>query len=119
MVRLTRRQFATLPVALVTGGASLTASSTWLAFAQPASSLLTRSIPSTGEPLPPVGLGTAEVFDVTDTTTLRKAGAVVRALIANGGKLIDTASTYGDAERILGDVIGPGGLRGKLFIATK
>jgi len=43
----------------------------------------------------------------------------VRALINNGGKLIDTASTYGDAERILGDVIGPASLRGKLFIATK
>ena len=88
-------------------------------FAQPASPLFTRSIPSTGEPLPPVGLGTAEVFDVADTATLQKASAVVRALIDNGGKLIDTASTYGDAERILGDVIGPAGLRGKLFIATK
>ena len=43
----------------------------------------------------------------------------MRALIDNGGKLIDTASTYGDAERILGDVIGPAELRGKLFIATK
>ena len=43
----------------------------------------------------------------------------MRALIDNGGKLIDTASTYGDAERILGDVIGPASLRNKLFIATK
>jgi hypothetical protein len=40
------------------------------------SSLFTRSIPSTGEPLPSVGLGTAEVFDVTDTATLQKASAV-------------------------------------------
>jgi len=89
------------------------------AFAQPAASLFTRPIPSTGEPLPPVGLGTAEVFDVANTATLQKANAVVRALINNGGKLIDTASTYGDAERILGDVIGPASLRGELFIATK
>ena len=116
MARLTRRQFTNVPAAaLATGAASLTVP----VFAQPASSLLTRSIPSTGEPLPAVGLGTAEVFDVADTATLQKAGAVVRALIDNGGKLIDTASTYGDAERILGDVIGPAGVRGKLFIATK
>ena len=116
MVKLTRRQFANLPVAvLATGAANLPLP----AFAQPASSLFTRPIPSTGEPLPPVGLGTAEVFDVADTATLQKAGAVVRALINNGGKLIDTASTYGDAERILGDVIGPASLRGELFIATK
>jgi len=116
MVKLTRRQFANLPVAaLATGAASLTLP----AFAQPASSLFTRSIPSTGELLPAVGLGTAAVFDTADVATLQSARAVVRALIDNGGKLIDTASTYGDAERILGEVIGPAGLRGKLFIATK
>src|SRR6516165_6589824 len=109
MVKLTRRQFTVLPAAvLATAGtkASLPAR------AQPASPVITRAIPATGEPLPPVGLGTAEVFDVADTSTLQKAGAVVRALIGNGGKLIDTASTYGDAERILGDVIGPAALRG-------
>jgi aryl-alcohol dehydrogenase-like predicted oxidoreductase len=80
---------------------------------------MTRPIPSTGEPLPAVGLGTAAVFDSADAATLQNARAVVRALIDNGGKLIDTASTYGNAERILGDVIGPANLRGKLFIATK
>jgi aryl-alcohol dehydrogenase-like predicted oxidoreductase len=64
-------------------------------------------------------LGTAEVFNVADATTLQQARAVVRALIDNGGKLIDTASGYGDAERILGDVIGPASLRSSLFIATK
>jgi len=116
MVKLTRRQFTVLPAAaFATAGtkASLPAR------AQPASLVIMRAIPATGEPLPPVGLGTAEVFDVADTSTLQKAGAVVRALIGNGGKLIDTASTYGDAERILGDVIGPAALRGNLFIATK
>jgi aryl-alcohol dehydrogenase-like predicted oxidoreductase len=116
MVKLTRREFANLPVAaLATGTASLTVP----VFAQPASPLITRPIPSTGELLPAVGLGTAAVFDSADGATLQSARAVVRALIDNGGKLIDTASTYGDAERILGDVIGPVGLRGKLFIATK
>ena len=44
---------------------------------------------------------------------------VVRALIESGGQLIDTASTYGDAESVLGDVIAHEGLREKLFIATK
>ncbi|HEY4736899.1 MAG TPA: aldo/keto reductase [Xanthobacteraceae bacterium] len=116
MVKLTRRQFANLPVAALAAGA---ASLTLPAFAQPVSSPFTRSIPSTGEPLPPVGLGTAAVFDTADANTLQNARAVVRALIDNGGKLIDTASTYGDAERILGDVIGPASLRAKLFIATK
>ena len=116
MVKLTRRQLAHVPIAaLATGAASLALP----AFAQPAPPLTTRPIPSTGESLPAVGLGTAAVFDSADAATLQNARAVVRALIDNGGKLIDTASTYGDAERILGDVIGPADLRGKLFIATK
>ena len=116
MVKLTRRQFANVPIAALARGA---ASLALPAFAQPASPLTTRPIASTGEPLPAVGLGTAAVFDSADAATLQNARAVVRALIDNGGKLIDTASTYGDAERILGDVIGPADLRGKLFIATK
>jgi aryl-alcohol dehydrogenase-like predicted oxidoreductase len=116
MVALTRRQFACLPAAALAADAANLASP---ALAQPSAALITRPIPSTGEPLPAVGLGTAEVFDVADTVTLQKATAVVRTLIDNGGKLIDTASTYGDAERVLGEVIGPARLRDKIFIATK
>jgi aryl-alcohol dehydrogenase-like predicted oxidoreductase len=99
--------------------AAAAATSSFPALAQGVLPLVTRPIPSTGEPLPAVGLGTAAVFDTADAGTLRTARAVVRALIDNGGKLIDTASTYGEAERILGDVIGPASLRDKLFIATK
>ena len=116
MAALTRRQFAILPAAaLAADAASLTAP----AFAQSTAPLITRPIPATGEPLPAVGLGTAAVFANDDAATQQKADAVVRALVDNGGKLIDTASTYGDAERVLGDVIVPAGLREKVFIATK
>ena len=116
MVKLTRRQFAALPAASI---ASTAVGANLPGLAQSPAPLITRPIPSTGEPLPAVGLGTAAVFDSAETATLQNARAVVRALIDNGGKLIDTASTYGDAERILGDVIGPAGLRRQLFIATK
>jgi aryl-alcohol dehydrogenase-like predicted oxidoreductase len=40
-------------------------------------------------------------------------------LIANGGRIIDTASTYGDAEIVMGDEIAAAKLRDKIFIATK
>jgi aryl-alcohol dehydrogenase-like predicted oxidoreductase len=116
MVSLTRRQFAILPAAAFAGAQ---ARSTFPALAQTILPVLTRPIPSTGEPLPAVGLGTAAVFDTADAATLQNARAVIRALIDNGGKLIDTASTYGDAERIIGEVIGPSSLRGKVFVATK
>ncbi len=84
-----------------------------------AGELLTRPIPSTGERLPAVGLGTAMVFDSNDDATREKASAVLRALIAGGGRLVDTSSVYGDAEAVLGAAIVSGGLRDKLFIATK
>jgi aryl-alcohol dehydrogenase-like predicted oxidoreductase len=115
MVQLTRRQLAILPAAFAAAGAR----SILPVSAQAALPPLTRPIPSTGEPLPAVGLGTAAVFDTADAATLQNARALVRALIDNAGKLIDTASTYGDAERIIGDVIGPASLRNQLFIATK
>jgi aryl-alcohol dehydrogenase-like predicted oxidoreductase len=116
MTRWNRRQLTFLPAAAL---AAQAANLVLPALAQSSSQLTTRAIPSTGEPLPAVGLGTAEVFDVANAVTLQKATAVVRRLIDDGGKLIDTASTYGDAERVLGDVIGPARLRDKLFIATK
>ena len=106
---LTRRAFA------IAGGATLLASP---AFAQN-SAPLARAIPSTGERLPAVGLGTAYVFDTNDETTRPKAAAVLAALIAGGGSLVDTSSVYGDAEIVLGDAIAAAGLREKLFIATK
>lgn len=107
---ITRRGFSTL------AGAALFSPP---AFAQTGAQPLTRAIPSSGERLPAVGLGTAQVFDAANEATRGSAAAVVQALIANGGRLIDTASVYGDAEIVLGDVVAAGNLRDKLFIATK
>ena len=108
--QITRRKFGVLT------GAAVLASP---AFAQTDASLVTRAIPSSGERLPAVGLGTAQVFDRADDTTRQKAAAVLQALSTNGGRLVDTASTYGDAEIVLGDVMASAGLRDKFFIATK
>ncbi len=110
--RMTRREFA-----MLTGAAA--AAFAPPAFAQTAAPLITRAIPSSGERLPAVGLGTAAVFDTADETTRQKAAAVLQALVGNGGSLIDTASTYGAAESVLGEVIAAAGLRDKLFLATK
>ena len=107
---ITRRGFAALA-----GGFLVTPQ----AGAQTDTPLVTRAIPKSAERIPAVGLGTAYVFDQNDEKTRSKADAVVQALIRGGGRLIDTASTYGDAESVLGDVTAAAGLRDKLFIATK
>ena len=108
--QITRRDFAALA-----GGLLLSTK----AAAQTETSLLSRLIPNSGEHIPAVGLGTAYVFDENNEATRSKADAVVQALVKNGGRLIDTASTYGDAEAVLGEVSSAAGLRDKLFIATK
>jgi aryl-alcohol dehydrogenase-like predicted oxidoreductase len=108
-IRLTRREFA------IAGSAAMLA---FPAAAQIAAPLM-RPIPRSGELLPAVGVGTAYVFDSNDNATRQKASAVLQALIAGGGRLVDTSSVYGDAESVLGEVIAPAGVRDKLFIATK
>jgi aryl-alcohol dehydrogenase-like predicted oxidoreductase len=107
---MTRREFAAL------AGAGLLARP---ALAQTDQPLLTRAIPSSGERIPAVGLGTASIFNTADDATRQKAAAVVKSLLANGGRLIDTASTYGDAEIVMGDEIAASKLRDKIFISTK
>ena len=109
-IRITRRGFAALA-----GGFLVSPK----AIAQTDTPLVTRAIPSSDERIPAVGLGTAYVFDQDDETTRSKADAVVQALMSGGGRLIDTASTYGDAESVLGKVTAAAGVRDKLFIATK
>ena len=109
MRAMTRRDFA------AGAGAGLLAGP---AFAQ-SDRLLLRAIPSSGEKIPAVGLGTASIFNRADEATRAKAAAVVRALVDNGGKLIDTASTYGDAEVVMGDEIARASLRDRIFMATK
>lgn len=110
MPLVTRRDFMA-----ATAGLSIAVS----ARAQDSAALITRAVPGDSTPLPAVGLGTAVLFNSNDEATRQKAQAVTQALIAAGGRLIDTASTYGLAEAVFGEVIAAGGLRDRLFIASK
>lgn len=82
--------------------------------------LLTKPIPSSGERLPVIGIGTARRYDVaaseSDLAPLRE---VVRHFSRVGGKLIDTAPSYGNAESVVGDLVAQVGNRSQLFLATK
>jgi aryl-alcohol dehydrogenase-like predicted oxidoreductase len=109
---MTRRRFA----ALAGAGAALLGRPS---LAQTAAPLLSRAIPRSGEAIPAVGLGTAALYNVADADSRRKAGDVVAALVGGGGRLIDTASTYGDAEIVIGDTLAAGATRDKVFLATK
>src|SRR6185295_2830409 len=73
-----------------------------------------------GEMLPVVGLGTSIVFQIgTDPAERAQRRAVIEAMVAGGGSLIDTASAYGTAEAVVGDLVREARLRDKVFLATK
>ena len=80
---------------------------------------MTRPIPHSGEELPIVGLGTAVSFPSADESQRAALKDVIDALVAGGGKLIDTASVYGNAESVIGDIVRASNARNKIFIATK
>lgn len=86
--------------------------------AQSALELNTRPIPSSGERLPVVGIGTNRygTGPEEEIAPLREA---LKTFAAAGGKLIDTAPMYGSSEVVLGQLIAGLGIRDKLFLATK
>ena len=85
-----------------------------------ASSVLERSIPSSGEKLPAVGLGTWRTFDVGAAAAEREPlKEVLGRLVALGGRVVDSSPMYGTAESVVGDLAGEHGLTDTLFVATK
>ena len=84
------------------------------------STMLTLTIPSSGEKLPVIGLGTWRTFDVDLTTDNRRQLEEVLSLFVKlGGRVIDSSPMYDRAEEVIGDLTTSLGIRDKLFLATK
>jgi aryl-alcohol dehydrogenase-like predicted oxidoreductase len=115
-MEMTRKEFLKLTAgAFALGGLHGAA-----ALAQTAKPVLRRPIPSTGEMLPVIGVGTAVVYEI-DTSDAKFPLLVdsVRTFLDNGGALIDTSPTYGRAEKNLGEIFRRTGQRKQAFLATK
>ncbi len=82
--------------------------------------VLRRPIPASGEMLPVIGIGTAVAYDI-DLADAKFPLLVetVRAFLANGGSVIDTAPSYGRAEKSTGEILRRIGAREREFVATK
>jgi len=90
------------------------------AFAANPAAVLQRKIPSSGESLPVIGLGTSQTFNVSlDESSLEDLDEVMRAFINGGGTLIDTAPSYGSAEAVTGELLKRTKTQGKAFLASK
>lgn len=79
---------------------------------------LLRTIPSTGEKIPAVGVGT-NAFGVTTPEELAELRKVLQAMPGLGGSVIDTAQAYRGSEEVIGKLLADLGNRDKFFIATK
>jgi len=113
----TRRQFLSRSAgAVLIGSAGIT----HLAQAASKTEMLRRPIPSSGELVPAIGMGTSGSFQIpaggAEYAALKE---VVKRFFEGGATLIDTAPTYGNAEDNLGPLLSEGGYRKKAFIATK
>jgi diketogulonate reductase-like aldo/keto reductase len=79
-----------------------------------------RPIPSSGELLPVIGMGTSRTFDVENDPAVRAPLAkVLQAFFDNGGTLIDTSPMYGRAEAVVGDLLKTTERQDAVFAATK
>ncbi|MEX2283561.1 MAG: aldo/keto reductase [Gemmatimonadota bacterium] len=82
--------------------------------------LIQRAIPSTGERVPVIGLGSSATFSSVarseDKTALKE---VLKTMVDMGGKVFDTAPSYGASEQVAGEIAKELGITNKIFWATK
>ena len=82
--------------------------------------LITRAIPSSGERLPAVGLGSSATFaEVARSEDVAAVREVLQALVEHGGRVFDTAPSYGASEAVAGRIAAELAITDKLFWATK
>jgi aryl-alcohol dehydrogenase-like predicted oxidoreductase len=88
--------------------------------AAPAGDVIRKKIPSSGEAIPVIGIGTARRYDVpADAPNRAELKEVLRRFAEMGGKVVDTAPSYGMAEERVGELVAELGNRRSLFLATK
>jgi aryl-alcohol dehydrogenase-like predicted oxidoreductase len=110
---LNRREF--MRDSAAAGAGLIAARGTW---AQTAG-MQRRPIPRTGEMVPVVGLGTSDEFEFVPDHGDAELKAVITALVEQGGKIIDTAPGYGDAEALLGRFFSEMGIKQDIFLCSK
>jgi diketogulonate reductase-like aldo/keto reductase len=117
MPPLSRRRFLQLSAA---GCAALAGGRSGAAATPARSAMLSRAIPSSGEKLPVIGLGTWQTFDVGAGAAERQPLAeVLRRFFAGGARVIDSSPMYGRAESVLGDLLAAAPPASPPFLATK
>src|SRR5438067_6874326 len=117
MNAMTRREAAKL-IGSAGVGLLLPAGAACAASANESAGMLARPIPSSGEKLPVIGLGTWQTFDV-DPAQSAPLAEVLSTFVNLGGRVVDSSPMYGRSEQVIGDLLTKLKLRDSLFLATK
>lgn len=111
-MQIQRREFLGRAAAL--GAAALVAPRAVAAQDAP----VTKTIPSSGERIPVIGIGTNR-YRSGDPAYVARLRDTLAAFAARGGRVVDTAPGYGDSEGVIGGILRETGIRERLFLATK
>ena len=112
---ITRRHFIK-KLGVLSAGVALIPQAGWGEDRKP----ITHAIPSSGERIPVIGMGTSRTFDVGDEpAVLRRLGQVLQVFFDNGGSLIDSSPMYGNSETVVGNLLKTIPNKKNLFAATK
>ena len=112
--RLGRRQFIQTVALLGAAAAGLPIT------AQGSRSMLMKAIPSSGEKIPVIGMGSSRTFEASDDQEQRaRLTQVLQAFFDQGGAVIDTSPMYGSSEQVLGELLPNVQNKQSLFMATK
>ena len=112
--RLGRRQFIQTVTLLGAAAVGLPLA------AQGSKSMLMKVIPSSGEKIPVIGMGSSRTFEVGDDQEQRaRLTQVLQAFFDQGGTVIDTSPMYGSSEQVLGELLANVQKKQSLFMATK
>ncbi len=101
------------------GAGLLTATGAWQSLRADTQEMIRVTIPSSGEKLPAVGIGTRDYRSSTDPAEMQRFRQTLEAFHATGGTVIDTSPNYGNAESVIGGLLKEIRIRDDMFMATK
>ncbi len=113
--KLSRRDLLKLSA----GAGLLTATGTWQSLRADPREMIRVTIPSSGEKLPAVGIGTRDYRSSTNPAEMQRFRQSLEAFHTAGGTVIDTSPNYGNAESVIGGLLKEIRIRDDMFMATK
>ena len=112
---ISRRQLLSLGA----GAGLLAAGARWNVLQADSMARITTTIPSSGEQLPAVGIGTRDFRSDANADDMRRFRETLEVFYEAGGRVIDTSPNYGEAETVIGGLLDDIGIRSDVFMATR